>query len=192
LNHGTVSGAVSVPGHVSNAHSFDGIGDGIGDFVEVPNHPSLPIREFSATFWINPTAWNAADQSDVFTKWNEGGQRAFLIGHHSDGDLYFAAGVPDCNSNQVVKEFQGTAPLLGQLTFVAWVVNGSDGTVTVYKDNGVQAGNTNFTPGICSASIAALTIGRGNSGDRRFNGLIDDVIPNLFISGVIKRWEGES
>lgn len=54
LNHGTVFGASLVDGVISQALSFDGV----DDYVEIPDHPTLDISgNGSLEFWLKSPAW---------------------------------------------------------------------------------------------------------------------------------------
>jgi hypothetical protein len=198
-NHGTVNGPTLTSagfGNLGSAYFFDGI----DDYVEIPNSPSLnPIDEITMAAWIyweGPRYGTLAtyDAQRIISKRGTGTYNSESYALWIDG----AGGSEDIdekNRGNIAIRFDAAyTPYHRQITF-DYSLNESqwyhlaatyDGSLTRLFINGQEIMETAFTEdgrehfsGPISPSDHSLLIGdwyrTGDQADRHFNGIIDDI-----------------
>ena len=177
-NPGTlINGPVFTTGKVANALSFDGI----DDFVEVPNDPSLNFGtgDFSINVWINPNVVIEPQTESIVVKGDlslstRKGYGLFIEGFETLFQLFFTMG-----DGTFAGGFVST-PLIpaGNWTHVAVTVDRdqSNGGKIYIDGSLVLIFDPLNAPGSIS-NTAPLFIGRSTGGDIDifFDGLIDEV-----------------
>jgi hypothetical protein len=164
-NHGTLRGDTQwVRGRIDMALQFDGV----DDFVEVPDDPSLRVEnEVTVMAWINTERYDAPNGEawqGILSKSES--PRSYSFYTEAGGDLHFStAGYGGLSSPMV--------PLNEWVHVCAMVVGGTQ----QYYINGEDAGRSGsgiVLPG--DADTATVVIGRTHEGvNRSFLGMIDDV-----------------
>jgi len=165
-NNGTLTnGTVWVTGWSSNALSFDGV----DDYVEVANSPSLGITgDITVAAWIKRGA--LGDYGGIVAKTD--GDNIW------DYDFYFDSGADNLHFWSDSQSPQNTIST-GTVSDTDWhhvAATRSGETVTFYID-GAPAGTVTISGDSADNPIPVRigTDGPGYSGDSMFNGLIDDV-----------------
>jgi predicted MPP superfamily phosphohydrolase len=169
-HNGTVNGAVSVIGKCGKALSFDGS----GDYVYVPDSPSLnPSNAITIAAWIRPYSF-VSSWTPVVTKSNwESGSPTTTKGYvlefnqSNSGIRFYIDGPGNTGAMTDV-----VAVPLNEWTHVVGVYDGA--TVRLYVNN------IAYSPVNCSIDIPSsggdLYIGRSFAAPNRyFNGLMDEV-----------------
>ena len=167
-NHGTVYGAVSIPGQIGYAMSFNGT----DDRVSIPGAPSIePLtNDFSACAWFK---WDGpmTDLSSIISKGNPSNPWAYYI-------------FIEKNSRTLQMAFHTTSPqyilnsqvaiALGEWYQACGTRNGN--TVSLYA-NGNEVATSNLNGSLADSTGFDLTIGSFLQSNNQFgfNGVIDDV-----------------
>jgi hypothetical protein len=86
-----VNGATFAPGFVSQAFSFDGIGGGRNDRVDLPNQALNGLSDFTVDLWLNTTDSSATFLSGASVS----GENEFLLGPASGGTGTFSVWVKE-------------------------------------------------------------------------------------------------
>jgi len=162
-NHGTIYGAARVGGKIGMALSFDGV----DDYVEVPDDPSLDLgsEDFTMLGWIKTSA-------DITTRQSLFGKKYDIYSHQPGYFLFVAGGKIEARvsdgTNQVVPT---QTALANAWQHVALVRSGN--TFTVYVD---ATAGTPVTLTIGNTDNDwDFRCGRVRVGFYPFNGVIDEV-----------------
>jgi hypothetical protein len=165
-NNGTIYGAQWVQGKFASALSFDGV----DDYVEVPNSPSLnPTNEITVEAWFYPmsytsgTGWHGIVGKAGFTN-------GYLLWVEETGSVNGLIYVGGTRYNV----FSGYNAPLNQWTHAAYTVK--QGRMDIYI-NGQWRAKTDIPVGAFNTNTNPLRIaGQGSDSTQPwFRGLIDDV-----------------
>jgi uncharacterized protein (DUF362 family) len=166
-NDGTISGATwTADGRFSYALDFDGV----NDYVQVPDDPSLNITgPITIEAWIKPSG-NPIAYSEIVDKETAGAGPGYSFILNNDRLLNFWIGESGTDWLSSV----GTTALQDDIWYYVVGVNDGD-SIRVYV-NGVQDGTPTAQGPPGSTAGVNLQIGRGgNLLQRWFNGIIDEV-----------------
>jgi concanavalin A-like lectin/glucanase superfamily protein len=156
------SGASCVPGKYSGAASFDGI----DDYAQVPDHPSLNFTtRLTVSAWVNPA--EVSGSRTIVNKWYAMDSYGLFV---SDGRFLFAISVPGGNWGTVYSVSAPASP--GRWSHVAGVFDGQQ--LALYVD-GVQRDSRSLaSPVALQRSTRPLVMGNHPSWNA-FRGLLDEV-----------------
>ena len=159
-NFGIIAGANWVEGRSGKALKFDGK----GDFVEVPDSPSLDItNNITIEAWVNPSKFPPGG----FTVVSKGASEAYALSIGQAGHLHYVMNVngrKDWTSINVI------------VSTDRWyhIAATYDGTTVEAFVNGGNVGSWGFT-GVITPNDENLRIGHREGGGEYFNGTIDTV-----------------
>lgn len=166
-NAGTAfNGLTTTAGYLCNGGDFDGI----DDYIEVPNSPTLNgSNALTYAAWIKPDGWNGINQ--IFAKSvHGGGTGRSQMGIFSEGGVL--KGRAETLNGR--REVTTSLPVVGSWTHVALVFNGD--TLTIYK-NGVAQDSTSFAPTQLVSTTDPLMISkRYPNATYFFDGGIDEAL----------------
>jgi len=166
-NNGKLMGGPQwVTGKVGKALKFDGV----DDYVDVPNSPSLNPTTGKATvcLWINAGRYKGPagdDWQGILAK--GGAPRLYSLYTEASASLHFSTGP---SGSYIGTLSTGKIPL-NEWVHVTAVVDGEHR----YYLNGEPAGVAGTGASVPTGSTANLTIGRTDESGREFLGMIDDV-----------------
>ncbi len=164
-NNGVINGAVPVSGRIENGFSFDGV----DDYIDVGNRPSLDITgSFSIAAWIKPSSSGSFE--GIVTK--EGSNLGYYLWLGPSGGTRIGFGVNGggAQENEIISPRSLT---LNTWYHVVGVFNGTGKQIYIDGVLDTQGGNSQ-TP---VSTTGPLYIGGSNAGSSfRFPGVIDEVM----------------
>ncbi|RJQ19718.1 LamG domain-containing protein, partial [Candidatus Woesearchaeota archaeon] len=166
----------SSSGKVGGAYSFDGM----GDYVEIPNHASLNPASLTVAAWVNITSSAPSNGASIASKQSTG----FLQGYSlrlatvtgTEPQFVFR------DTNGTIHIIRGTQNLtLSQWVFIVGSYDQQTQTARVYVNGVLDNSTTLGGTVIINHSSTPLGIGRANVtgvtvANTAFNGSIDEVI----------------
>ena len=168
-----VNGAGFAPGFVAEAFSFDGVGGGRNDRVDLPSEALNGLSDFTVDLWINTTDSNGG----IFLGANFSEDNEFLL--HEFASPTF---VPPISFRVILKGNVEDHPILvndGTWRHVAFTREGSTGRLYI---DGVLADPRTFPVGPLDIRPRGLMLGQEQDclagcfqPDQAFDGLIDEV-----------------
>jgi len=176
-NHGTLqNGATFASGKVGSAFAFDGV----DDFIQVPNNPSLhSAREMTMEGWFNASTLTPVWQN-LFWKGDlpdcpNGNckNREYSLFLSNGGNLHFTSTSADrVNVDQTVIATPYWVIEVGRWYHFAAVINSSAGKMQIFL-NGTNAAEGNYSTNGLRTTSGPLTFGNGG-GANFFSGKLDE------------------
>jgi hypothetical protein len=174
INHGTIHGVQWTTGQAGNALNFDGI----NDYVEVPDNPSLRFSQsdsFSISCWAMPVVGDGGRIVCKMRKNSAVGVFGYETLWHSELSEFCFSAESSCRGYTVVRTGEGSAPAGNWYHFTAVYSNKN---ITLYL-NGEPAGGGTFAHDAGSTTPDKnLSIGvrsYDSTMEGYFEGLVDDV-----------------
>jgi hypothetical protein len=167
--HGSVYGAVSADGMVNDALSFDGV----NDYVEVPDDPSLNIRDkITIEAWVNPDSLSTVNQNSIVDRGNS--YWFFISKDKRLCFLRFNVNDPETGYGRFSILATDTTVPTGTWTHVAATYDTSAGNEVRLYINGQLSRRGSFTNGLIDSVNSPLNIG-DRGGMHYFDGTVDEV-----------------
>jgi len=168
-NDGVIYGATWVEGKYGKALSFDGV----DDYVEIPDKPSLDIMdEITIEAWIH--CYDSYDNQELISKVTFGtNQRSYELALGPDNKVRVAFTTDGTADTWKKSTDNKISVSKNQWTHAVGIYDGQ--TFYVYI-NGISDGSTDIGEYTIFSSSSPLSIGRhGMDGRRFFNGIIDEI-----------------
>jgi hypothetical protein len=146
--------------------------DGTGDYLYIPNTPSLRLSStgaFTIEFWVNPSALSS-DQHVIHAYNNSSPNPGWAFGFGSGGVANTSLAFYDGGSWRTVSTGFST----GTWYHIAVSSQGSSNTGRLFL-NGVQQGSAFSVSSSIANSATPIAIGAQYTGSFPFNGYIDDL-----------------
>jgi hypothetical protein len=146
--------------------------DGSGDYLYIPNTPSLRLSStgaFTIEFWVNPSALSS-DQHVIHAYNNSSPNQGWAFGFGSGGVANTSLAFYDGGSWRTVSTGFST----GTWYHIAVSSQGSSNTGRLFL-NGVQQGSAFSVSSSIANSATPIAIGAQYTGSFPFNGYIDDL-----------------
>jgi len=158
-NHGTISGAKWKDGRYGWALEFDGV----DDYVNVPDDPSLDVDEITLSAWIKPN--NITPEQGILGRTDSDVQVYNFYSESNDDRVRFeifvgGSGNPDLYTNALTN---------GQWYFLVLTY---DGSVFKAYQNGELLNSDDSRSGALDSSTSPFHIGNWYSGSPSFDGTI--------------------